>query len=99
MTAGDARLAFDPLSGSGFARALRSGIDVAGKTGTAQTVGKRSRAWFIGFAPAQDPIVAIAVIVESQPGVGDNATGGAVAAPIAKSVMQAVLALPPAPTK
>ena len=54
----------------------------AAKTGTAQTVGNNAHAWLIAFAPAEAPKVAVAVIVESQPGLGD-VTGGRIAAPIA----------------
>lgn len=68
------------------------GVRVAGKTGTAQNApGAAPHAWFIGFAPAQDPKVAVAVIVENGGDVGSEATGGRVAAPIARAVMQAVL--------
>ena len=67
------------------------GITVAGKTGTAETgPGQPSHAWFICFAPAEDPKVAVSVIVESG-SAGSDATGGAVAAPIAREVIQAVL--------
>jgi peptidoglycan glycosyltransferase len=79
-------------AGTGTAARL-PGIDVAGKTGTAQTGRNTAHAWFIAFAPAAAPKIAIAVIVEDQPGVGD-ATGGKIAAPIAKAVMQAALAAP-----
>ncbi|MFC6083286.1 peptidoglycan D,D-transpeptidase FtsI family protein [Sphaerisporangium aureirubrum] len=66
-------------------------VTVAGKTGTAETSpGAPSHAWFISFAPAEDPKVAVAVFVESG-SAGNDATGGAVAAPIARDVMQAVL--------
>jgi len=68
------------------------GVRVAGKTGTAQNaVGADPHAWFIGFAPAEDPQVAVAVLVENGGNAGSEATGGRVAAPIAKAVMQAVL--------
>ncbi len=72
--------------GTGTAAALE-GIDVAGKTGTAE-VGHNcpNQLWFIAFAPAQDPRVAIAVTVECGTGFG-----GTVAAPIAKAVMQELL--------
>jgi penicillin-binding protein A len=70
--------------GTGTAAAL-SGIDVAGKTGTAE-VGGTNQAWFIAFAPAQSPRVAIAVTVERTSG-----QGGTVAAPIAKRVMETLL--------
>ncbi len=70
--------------GSGTAAAL-SGIDVAGKTGTAER-GADNQAWFIAFAPVDHPKVAIAATVEHTSG-----QGGTVAAPIAKQVMQALL--------
>ena len=64
------------------------GIEVAGKTGTAETgVDHVYTAWFTAFAPADDPQVAVAVVLEKQL----NGFGGAVAAPIAKQVMQALL--------
>jgi penicillin-binding protein A len=80
----------------GTARNLAiDGFEVGGKTGTAQlgTDPPRSHAWIIGFAgpPGQPPSVAVAVIVEGQPGASEQ-TGGQVAAPIAKAVMEAVLA-------
>lgn len=66
------------------------GIQVAGKTGTSQTVeGADPHAWFIAFAPAEDPEIAIAVIVENGGSIGSEATGGALAAPIAKRVIEA----------
>ncbi len=68
------------------------GVRVAGKTGTAQHApGAAPHAWFIGFAPADDPQVAVAVLVENGGSAGSEATGGRVAAPIARDVMQAVL--------
>lgn len=67
-------------------RAAIPGVTVAGKTGTAQNAGP-AHAWFIGFAPAENPKIAVAVIVENGGGGGDNATGGRVAAPIAGAVM------------
>ena len=78
-------------SGTGT-RAQISGVAVAGKTGTAQQGnGKSPNAWFTCFAPAQDPKVAVAVVVEDGGGLGDAAYGGTIAAPIARSVMEAVL--------
>ena len=68
------------------------GVSVAGKTGTAQTqAGSAPHAWFAAFAPAQSPRVAVAVLVEHGGSLGNDATGGQVAAPIAKAVIQAVL--------
>ena len=78
---------------SGTARAAQiPGVPVAGKTGTAQHAeGAAPHAWFIAFAPANDPQVAIAVVVEDGGSAGSEATGGRVAAPIARDVMRAVL--------
>jgi penicillin-binding protein A len=68
------------------------GIPVAGKTGTAQSAeGKAPYAWFTSFAPADDPRVAVAVVIEEAPGANDNISGGRLAAPIARAVMEAVL--------
>jgi peptidoglycan glycosyltransferase len=69
-----------------------NGVEVAGKTGTAQgAAGQRPNVWFIGFAPANDPQVAVAVFLDRRSGYGSDATGGRLAAPIAKKVMEAVL--------
>jgi peptidoglycan glycosyltransferase len=65
---------------------------VAGKTGTAQHPGGDPHAWFVGFAPAQNPTIVVAVIVLDGGSLGSEATGGRVAAPIARAVMQAALA-------
>ena len=63
------------------------GIKVAGKTGTAETnVIGRNTTWFVGFAPADKPRVAFAVVLENQTGYG-----GTTAAPIAKQILQALL--------
>jgi peptidoglycan glycosyltransferase len=80
---------------NGTATAIRiSGVEIGAKTGTAQlgTEVPRSHAWIIAFAgpPGQPPEVAVAVIVEGQPGASEQ-TGGRVAAPIARSVIQTVL--------
>jgi peptidoglycan glycosyltransferase len=73
--------------GSGTAAQLE-GIDVAGKTGTAEAAGGFNNAWFIAFAPADDPEVAIAVVVEK---TQQSQTGGEVAAPLAAQVMRVIL--------
>src|SRR3954468_4977885 len=65
-------------------------VQVAAKTGTAQTGNNASHTWMVAFAPAEAPSVVVAVIVENQPNVSE-ATGGVVAAPIAKAVLQAAL--------
>ncbi|MGB9341246.1 MAG: penicillin-binding protein 2 [Polyangiales bacterium] len=86
-------------SGTAYKARNKDGVAVAGKTGTAQVVSRkgrseesssawyldRSHGWFAGFAPAGDPQVAFAVLVEH------GGSGGASAAPIATSVMQQYL--------
>jgi len=68
------------------------GIQVAGKTGTAENgVGDPYTLWFTGFAPANQPRVAVAVVIEDGGGMGQSGRGNTLAAPIAKKVMQAVL--------
>jgi peptidoglycan glycosyltransferase len=68
------------------------GVTVAGKTGTAQHAqGRPPHAWFTSFAPAEDPQVAVAVVVEEGGEAGSEASGGRTAAPIARSVLEAVL--------
>jgi peptidoglycan glycosyltransferase len=73
-------------SGTGTAAQI-PGVQVAGKTGTAQVPGA-TQAWFIAFAPLRNPKVAIAVTVERS---SQSLTGGEVAAPLAKQVMQVLL--------
>lgn len=68
-------------------KAAIPGIAVAGKTGTAQAPDGPNHAWFIGFAPADNPVYAIAVLVEHGGELGDDATGGRVAAPVARDVL------------
>jgi peptidoglycan glycosyltransferase len=64
------------------------GVKVAGKTGTAETqIGTAiNNVWFIAFAPAADPTVAIAVTLQGVPG-----QGAAFAAPVARQVMESLL--------
>jgi len=71
--------------GSGTAAQLR-GVRVAGKTGTAERGAGVNQAWFIAFAPVEDPKIALAVTVEQASG-----TGGEVAAPIARRVLEVIL--------
>jgi peptidoglycan glycosyltransferase len=63
------------------------GIRVAGKTGTATGEEGRPHAWFIGFGPVEQPSIAVAVLVESGGDLGESASGGSVAAPIAAQVI------------
>ncbi|WP_324650196.1 peptidoglycan D,D-transpeptidase FtsI family protein [Georgenia sp. H159] len=79
-------------NGTGRAAQL-PGIAVAGKTGTAQSGSDAPpHAWFTSFAPADDPRVAVAVVVENGGIEGDIASGGTTAAPIARQVLAALLA-------
>lgn len=72
-------------SGSG-ARASIPGVNVAGKTGTAEVGADRpTDAWFIAFAPAENPTVAMAILIEG------GGVGGRVAAPAARPVLEAAL--------
>jgi penicillin-binding protein 2 len=77
------------------------GIEVCGKTGSAQVVSRARRgpddrrelqphAWFVGFAPAQDPQIALAVLVEH------GRAGGESAAPVARTILRHFFNLPPA---
>jgi penicillin-binding protein A len=99
-TAGVLREGMQSVVTDGTASNLADGLDgfvVGGKTGTAQLAGgqDQSHAWIIGFAGPEGevPHVAVAVIVEAQPGASEQ-TGGVVAAPIAAEVMQQALAPP-----
>ncbi|MGO1629347.1 MAG: peptidoglycan D,D-transpeptidase FtsI family protein [Microbacterium sp.] len=78
---------------SGVASNARiDGVDVGGKTGTAEnSEGEPYSLWFTGFAPSDDPEVAVAVVVEDGGGQEQSGSGNAIAAPIAKQVMEAVL--------
>jgi peptidoglycan glycosyltransferase len=72
-------------SGSG-GRASIDGVTVAGKTGTAEA-GKsvETHAWFVAFAPAESPRVAVAIVLEN------SGVGGSVAAPAARGVLEAAI--------
>jgi peptidoglycan glycosyltransferase len=78
---------------SGAAQGARiDGIDVAGKTGTAEMGDDNPYTlWFTGFAPTDDPKVAVAVVVENGGGMGQSGSGDTLAAPIAKKIIEAVL--------
>ncbi len=78
--------------GTGTRAALSGvGVTVAGKTGTAESDDpNRNQAWFIGFAPAEDPQVAVAVVIEDT-----ASTGGEAAAPVAAAVMDSALQVAP----
>jgi peptidoglycan glycosyltransferase len=65
-------------------RAVINGITVAGKTGTSET---GPHVWFVGFAPAEDPSIAIVVLIENGGDDGNSASGGRTAAPIAQRLI------------
>lgn len=68
------------------------GVEVAGKTGTAEVdEGVDPHAWFAGFAPADNPQIAVAVFIANGGDSGSEATGGRTAAPVARAVMEAFL--------
>jgi penicillin-binding protein 2 len=71
---------------SGTGRGAFSGfpIQVAGKTGTAQVAGKSDYAWFVGFAPANNPKYAVAVLIEQ------GGHGGSIAGPAARQIFSAL---------
>jgi peptidoglycan glycosyltransferase len=71
-------------SGTG-AQASVQGVRVAGKTGSAQNPHGQTHAWVIGFAPVENPAIAVAVVVENAGG------GGNVAAPVARELIRQYL--------
>ncbi len=76
-------------------RAAVPGVRVAGKTGTATGAGGFSNPWFIGFAPIDQPSIALAIFIEGTSESGEAATGGSVAAPIASKLIEIWLATRP----
>jgi penicillin-binding protein 2 len=89
----------DP-NGTAYEVRIKRGVPIAGKTGTAQVAHqklpggedprrrwyyRRSHAWFVGFAPAADPELVVAVLVEH------GGPGGKYAAPIAVQILQEAL--------
>ncbi|MGN0063761.1 MAG: peptidoglycan D,D-transpeptidase FtsI family protein [Nocardioides sp.] len=77
-------------SGTGTPAAI-PGVEVAGKTGTAQSTPDRPPyAWFVSFAPAENPTVAIAVMIESSDSAREEIAGGQMGGPISRAVMEAL---------
>ena len=74
-------------NGTGYEAAI-SGVEVAGKTGTAETNKEYNDSWFVGFAPADNPSVVVAVAIEE--GVHGNDEAG-LASPRAKKVLETAL--------
>ncbi|MFT3873593.1 MAG: penicillin-binding protein 2 [Nocardioides sp.] len=68
------------------------GVEVAGKTGTAENCSDcKNYAWFISFAPANDPQVAVAVMIQGTNVPNEDIAGGQLGGPVAKAVMEAVI--------
>jgi peptidoglycan glycosyltransferase len=82
--------------GTGTAAAI-PGVTVAGKTGTAQTGHNTTDDWFVAFAPAQNPQIAVAAVLPDQ-GVANEYQGGTLAAPVVKAVIESYLFGGPSPT-
>jgi penicillin-binding protein 2 len=74
------------------------GVRVVGKTGTAQVPGRKNVAWFICFAPVENPEIAVAVAVEGDT-PGENFGGGQHAAPVAATVLRKYFEKKNAPAK
>ncbi|TIC89094.1 penicillin-binding protein 2 [Nocardioides sp. GY 10113] len=86
-----AELMVDTVDGGTASPAAIPGVDVAGKTGTAERgiAGAPPYGWFISFAPAENAQVAVAVMIQEAP--GQQIAGGQLGGPIAKAVMEAVM--------
>ena len=76
-------------NGTGTAARI-PGVQVAAKTGTAQTGTGQINAWFVAFAPAANPTIAVAVVLPNQPSANEY-QGGTLAAPIARAMIEAYL--------
>jgi peptidoglycan glycosyltransferase len=92
-TAADVRdMMVSSVADGAASNATIEGVQVAGKTGTAQNgTNDPYTLWFTGFAPADDPQVVVAVVIENGGGNGQDAVGNEIAAPIGKAVIEAVL--------
>lgn len=67
-------------------------VSVAGKTGTAENGNNRQPTlWFTGFAPADDPQVAVAVVLENAGSSTEDTASGTLAAPVAKAILEAAI--------
>lgn len=86
------QLMIEAVANGAASSATIDGVDVAGKTGTAENGGDNPYTlWFTGFAPAEDPEVVVAVVVQNGGGLGQDGTSSGISAPIGKKVLEAVL--------
>jgi peptidoglycan glycosyltransferase len=82
----------DSVANGAASNARIDGVTVAGKTGTAENgTGEPYSLWFTGFAPAEDPEVVVAVVVQNGGGLGQDGTSSRISAPIGRQVLEAVL--------
>jgi peptidoglycan glycosyltransferase len=94
QTASELTTMMENVVNQGTAQGLGiSGVNMAAKTGTAQTgkPGAAPHAWFVAFGPNPNPQIVVAVLVLDGGNLGSDATGAAVAGPIAKAVIEAAL--------
>jgi len=94
QTAGELTTMMESVVNHGTAQGLGiPGIQLAAKTGTAQhgTGGKPPHAWFVAFGPNPNPQIVVAVLVLDGGNLGSDATGAAVAGPVAQAVIEAAL--------
>jgi peptidoglycan glycosyltransferase len=82
------RMMEDVVSSGTGRRAAIEGVAVGGKTGTAEVPGQPPHVWFIGYARSEERQIAVAVVIENGGNAGEDATGGGVAAPMAREVMR-----------
>ena len=86
------QLMVDSVANGAASNATIDGVTVAGKTGTAQNGDTDPYTlWFTGFAPAEDPEVVVAVVVQNGGGLGQDGTSSGISAPIGRQVLEAVL--------
>jgi peptidoglycan glycosyltransferase len=87
------RMMVTSVSAGAASNAGIEGVAVAGKTGTAENGEEQPYTlWFTGFAPATDPEIVVAVVIENGGGLGQNGTGNQLAAPIGRELIRNWLA-------
>jgi peptidoglycan glycosyltransferase len=95
LDAGTARTLNGMMQGviteGGLTEAEVPGVKVAGKTGTAEAPPRQPHSWFVAFAPADDPEIAVAVMVENGGAIGPQGDAATPAIPIAQDLMEAYL--------